>query len=79
MKEESLFQYQAYHDILTRLPNRALLFDRLRQAISRSRRSGSMLALCLIDLDGFKQVNDLYGHTVGDGLLIEIAQARGKK
>lgn len=71
--ERERLQYQAYHDILTRLPNRVLLFDRLRQAIARSRRSGSMLALCLIDLDGFKLVNDLHGHLVGDGLLIEIA------
>ncbi len=72
-RERERLEYQAYHDILTGLPNRVLLFDRLKQAIARSRRSGSMLALCLIDLDGFKQVNDLYGHTVGDGLLIEIA------
>jgi diguanylate cyclase (GGDEF)-like protein len=71
--ERERLQYQAYHDIITRLPNRVLLFDRLRQAVSRSRRNGSILALCLIDLDGFKQVNDLYGHTVGDGLLVEIA------
>jgi diguanylate cyclase (GGDEF)-like protein len=71
--EKERLQYQACHDFITRLPNRVLLFDRLRQAILRSRRTNSMLALCLIDLDGFKQVNDLHGHTVGDGLLVEIA------
>ncbi len=71
--ERERLQYQAHHDLLTGLPNRVLLFDRIRQAIARSRRNGSMMALCLIDLDGFKQVNDLHGHLIGDRLLEDVA------
>jgi diguanylate cyclase (GGDEF)-like protein/PAS domain S-box-containing protein len=62
----------ANYDLLTGVPNRRLLADRLRQAIVHAQRGGKMLAICYIDLDGFKTVNDLYGHGTGDLLLIEI-------
>lgn len=63
----------AHHDSLTGAPNRLLLAERLERAIARARRSGRMLALCYLDLDGFKDVNDHYGHAAGDKLLVEIA------
>jgi diguanylate cyclase (GGDEF)-like protein/PAS domain S-box-containing protein len=63
----------AHHDTLTGLPNRLLLGDRLRQGISRSRRRGTQVAVCYLDLDGFKAVNDSAGHQVGDRVLVEAA------
>ncbi|MFP4251918.1 MAG: EAL domain-containing protein [Guyparkeria sp.] len=63
----------AYHDGLTDLPNRALLLDRVDQAIRQRKRHGGVGALLYVDLDEFKQVNDLYGHTGGDQVLIEVA------
>lgn len=68
------FQYLAFHDALTGLPNRALFHDRLLHAIERSRREEQQLAVIFIDLDGFKEVNDRCGHDIGDLLLREIAQ-----
>jgi diguanylate cyclase (GGDEF)-like protein/PAS domain S-box-containing protein len=62
----------ANYDALTGVPNRRLLADRLRQAIARAQRSGRMIAVCYIDLDGFKRVNDQYGHEAGDQLLVNI-------
>ncbi|BCL74910.1 sensor domain-containing diguanylate cyclase [Jeongeupia sp. HS-3] len=64
----------AHHDVLTGLPNRLLLHDRLKTALSRIGRNGGRLALLLIDVDGFKAVNDCYGHDVGDQLLKVIAE-----
>ncbi len=64
----------AHYDILTGVPNRRLLADRLGQAIARARRSGKTLAVCYLDLDGFKPINDLYGHAAGDQLLIDITE-----
>ncbi|CAH1905448.1 putative Diguanylate cyclase [Candidatus Nitrotoga sp. HW29] len=64
----------AYYDSLTHLPNRRMLFDRLRQALAASSRSKHYGALLFLDLDNFKTLNDTYGHSIGDLLLIEIAQ-----
>jgi diguanylate cyclase (GGDEF)-like protein/PAS domain S-box-containing protein len=63
----------AQHDALTNLPNRILLSDRLQQGMARSQRNGLHLAVVYLDLDGFKGVNDAYGHETGDQVLIAIA------
>lgn len=67
--------YRADHDALTGLPNRRLLLDRLNQALKHAERNGRKLGLVLLDLDGFKQVNDVFGHATGDALLIRVARA----
>ncbi|AJW44235.1 putative bifunctional diguanylate cyclase/phosphodiesterase [Ralstonia mannitolilytica] len=66
--------YLALHDNLTKLSNRLLLEDRLNQAIRTAEREKRRFALMFMDLDGFKAVNDVYGHHVGDLLLIDVAQ-----
>jgi diguanylate cyclase (GGDEF)-like protein/PAS domain S-box-containing protein len=71
---EETIQHQANFDLLTQLPNRRLFLDRLEQEIIKSRRAGTPLALLLVDLDQFKEVNDTLGHDVGDRLLQEAAQ-----
>lgn len=71
--EDHLF-YIAHHDALTALPNRAMLSDRLRREIARTRRGDRPFALHLIDLDGFKNINDGLGHEVGDKFLVEVAR-----
>ena len=74
-KVQSELEHMVHFDALTHLPNRVLLRDRLSQAVARARRAKKLLAVCFIDLDGFKQINDLYGHAAGDQLLINVAMA----
>jgi diguanylate cyclase (GGDEF)-like protein len=69
---EEALQYQALHDTLTDLPNRVLLHDRLNQAIRQGQRDGVPVALLLLDLDGFKEINDTFGHHYGDALLQQL-------
>jgi diguanylate cyclase (GGDEF)-like protein len=71
--------YQAVYDHLTGLPNRALLDDRLSQALSACQRSGRAMAILFVDLDGFKDINDMFGHQVGDQLLREVARRMAER
>ena len=71
---EAELNHVANYDALTDLPNRRLLSDRLMQSILRSDRSGKSCAICFLDLDGFKAMNDKFGHAVGDKLLVGIAE-----
>lgn len=71
---EDRLYLQAHHDVLTGLPNRMLLEERLGQEISRASRSGEYLAVLFMDLDRFKNVNDSLGHAVGDALLKQVAK-----
>lgn len=72
-QQEQLSQ-MAHYDVLTGLPNRTLFVDRFNQAIAHSHRTNTQLAICFLDLDNFKPVNDNFGHDVGDKLLIEVAK-----
>ena len=69
--------HMAHHDVLTGLPNRALLADRLNQALARAQRNGTRLAFLCIDLDHFKPINDQLGHASGDQALVEVARRLG--
>ncbi len=71
---ETQLLYKASHDVLTGLPNRALFMDRVEHALARIQRSGGQIAVMFLDLDGFKAINDLYGHEQGDRLLVEIGR-----
>lgn len=72
MKSEQKIYNLAFYDALTQLPNRRLLTDRLEQAMAASKRSGEHGALMLLDLDNFKPLNDIHGHSMGDALLKEV-------
>jgi diguanylate cyclase (GGDEF)-like protein len=65
---------QAFHDSLTDLPNRSLFADRLSHALARTRRGNRAVAVLLLDLDGFKEINDNFGHDAGDKVLVAVAQ-----
>ena len=73
-EQQKTLEFMAHYDVLTQLPNRTLFVDRFNQAIAHSKRSETILAICFLDLDEFKPVNDNYGHDVGDQLLIQVAE-----
>lgn len=73
-RAEEQIQYLAEYDQLTNLPNRTLFNDRLKHSIERANRSNNKIGLMFIDIDGFKEVNDTYGHQAGDELLQHFAQ-----
>ncbi|MGK0498864.1 MAG: diguanylate cyclase (GGDEF)-like protein/PAS domain S-box-containing protein [Oceanicoccus sp.] len=74
MEAEAFINFQAYHDLLTRLPNRSLFKDRLSVAITQAQRKNTQLAVMFLDLDRFKVINDSLGHTMGDRLLQLVSQ-----
>lgn len=71
-RQEEIEQ-MAFMDPLTRLPNRRLMEDRLQQALAFAARAEKLVAVCVMDLDGFKAVNDTFGHEAGDAVLVEVA------
>ncbi|PKO84080.1 MAG: hypothetical protein CVU17_05750 [Betaproteobacteria bacterium HGW-Betaproteobacteria-11] len=71
---EQQLEHIAHYDALTGVPNRVLLMDRLLQALARTRRDKGLMAVCYLDLDGFKPINDSFGHATGDQVLIEVAR-----
>lgn len=73
-KHETYLEKIAHFDALTGIPNRVLLSDRMRQAIAKLKRENSILAVCFLDLDGFKSVNDTLGHDAGDQVLVEVSK-----
>lgn len=73
LESRSALEHMAHHDSLTGLPNRQLLADRMRQALARGRRGKKQVAVMLLDLDGFKPVNDELGHEAGDLALCEVS------
>ncbi len=74
---EAKVEFLAYHDALTGIPNRVLLGDRMKQGIAQTTREQNMMAVCYLDLDGFKPINDTLGHQAGDQVLIEVTKRIG--
>lgn len=73
-ENQSALQFQAHHDTLTGLPNRIMLADRMQQALAQSAHANAGVAVLYLDLDGFKPINDTYGHKTGDQVLQEITR-----
>jgi len=73
-EHENDLDQMAHYDTLTSLPNRVLLADRLRQGMTQVNRRSNLLAVTFLDLDGFKAINDDYGHEAGDSLLMTVAE-----
>jgi diguanylate cyclase (GGDEF)-like protein/PAS domain S-box-containing protein len=73
-EQEQQLERAAHYDLLTGLPNRVLLGDRLRQAMAQAHRRGRLVAIACLDLDGFRTINDRYGHNTGDQLLTAVTQ-----
>lgn len=73
-KREKQIAFMAYHDILTRLPNRSHLEQKLAKSLVRIKNEGGKLAVLYIDLDNFKNINDVFGHKHGDDLLLQVSQ-----
>lgn len=73
-RQQDALEHQAQHDALTGMPNRVLLNDRLQMALARMERNAVKVALLFLDLDHFKNINDGFGHTAGDNLLIELSR-----
>ncbi len=76
-RHEKQLERIAHYDALTGIPNRVLLADRMNQAIAQTGRTRTILAVCYLDLDGFKPINDRYGHEFGDNVLVDIAMRLG--
>lgn len=74
IKARDRLAHLAYHDVLTGLPNRVLFYERLNQSLALARRSAARIALLMIDVDWFKEINDNFGHSIGDLVLQEIAK-----
>jgi diguanylate cyclase (GGDEF)-like protein len=77
-RQQEALEHQAQHDALTGLPNRVLFNDRLQMALTLRRKNSSKAALLFIDVDHFKSINDNFGHTAGDNLLIELSKRLGE-
>ncbi len=77
-ENERRLEYLTHYDLLTHLPNRTLLFDRLQQTLARARRFAGRVAVLLLDLDRFKKINDSLGNRAGDLLLTEVARRLGQ-
>ncbi|MDX1808482.1 MAG: EAL domain-containing protein [Sulfurospirillaceae bacterium] len=77
-EHEEQLEYIAHHDALTNLPNRLLLSERLQRALIETKRNNHLVAVLFLDLDGFKTINDRFGHEIGDDLLVEISNEMKK-
>ena len=74
MEHEKQLERLAHYDALTGVPNRVMLADRLAQSLARAKRDNGLMAVCYLDLDGFKPINDNHGHAVGDRVLVEVTR-----